>query len=74
MHGARLLLVDDDSEMRSWLAAALVRQGAIIEQAASGWESLSLLADRHYDLVVTDVRRRRRTACACSAARAPSGS
>jgi DNA-binding NtrC family response regulator len=56
MRGTRLLVADDDGEMRSWLADSLARVGAIVEQAASGWESLNLLADRSYDLVITDVR------------------
>jgi two-component system response regulator PilR (NtrC family) len=56
LRAARLLIVDDDVEMRSWLADALSRAGAITQQAASGWESLTLLAERHYDLVISDVR------------------
>jgi CheY-like chemotaxis protein len=56
IEGLRLVVVDDDAEMRSWLRVILERRGASVEEAASGWEMLHLLAERSFDLVITDVR------------------
>lgn len=57
MRGRRLLIVDDDAEMRSWLRLGLERLGAIVYEAASGWECLARLSDDGpFDLVVTDMR------------------
>lgn len=52
----RLLVVEDDAEMRSWLTEILTASGARVLEAASGVEALSLLAHNGpFDLVVTDV-------------------
>jgi CheY-like chemotaxis protein len=53
----RLLVADDDGEMRAWLRVLLQPLDADVRDASSGWELLSLLADAGpFDLVVTDVR------------------
>jgi two-component system, cell cycle sensor histidine kinase and response regulator CckA len=54
---ARLLLAEDDEDMRSWLRTALDRIGCDVSEATSGFELLDRLAeDGPYDLVITAVR------------------
>jgi DNA-binding response OmpR family regulator len=62
--GATLLLVEDDTEMRRMLAAALRRDGHFVIEAANGDEALDWLApgvlegdlERVPDLIVSDIR------------------
>lgn len=62
--GATLLLVEDDTEMRRMLAAALRRDGHVVVEAANGDDALDWLGpgvldgdvERVPDLVVSDVR------------------
>jgi two-component system response regulator HydG len=57
MNGRRLLIADDDLEMRSWLREVLGERGALILEADSGAELLRMLAEEGpFDLVITDVR------------------
>lgn len=57
MRAMRLLIADDDVEMRSWLRAVLVQQYAAVEEAASGAELVRAFAEEGpYHLVITDVR------------------
>jgi DNA-binding NtrC family response regulator len=49
-----LVLVDDDAELRSDMAAFLSRQGHAVEQCGSGAEALDLLERRSFDVVVLD--------------------
>jgi DNA-binding response OmpR family regulator len=55
MRGSRILLVDDDDDLRASLASLLATRGADVREASGGGEALSLLADEPFDLVVTDV-------------------
>lgn len=55
MTGPRLLVVDDEENLRSMLAAALGHHGFDVDQASDGTEALAALADRRWDLVVLDV-------------------
>ncbi len=53
----RILLAEDDGEMREWLRHLLRPTASEVRAASSGWELLTLLAeDRPFDLVVSDVR------------------
>jgi DNA-binding NtrC family response regulator len=53
----KLLIADDDSEMRAWLGVALDAVKCEIREASSGWDLLDTLAeDGPFDLIVTDVR------------------
>ena len=57
MSRPRLLIADDDPEMRSWLRAVLSNRGAAVSEAESGVELVRLLMEEGpFDLVVTDVR------------------
>lgn len=63
-HRSTILLVEDDTEMRRMLAAALRRDGHFVVEAANGDEALDWLApgvldgdlERVPDLVVSDIR------------------
>ncbi len=57
MRDARLLVADDDVEMRSWLRQVLEPRGASVAEADSGVDLLRLLNEEGpFDLVVSDVR------------------
>ena len=51
----RILLVDDEAELREPLAEYLVRQGFLVQQAASGAEARALLSQAGVDLVLLDI-------------------
>ncbi|WP_227370252.1 response regulator transcription factor [Halomonas sp. M20] len=51
----RVLLVEDDDELRSLLARYLVSQGLDVREAANGSDGLSLAQDDFVDLVVLDI-------------------
>lgn len=53
----RLLIADDDPEMRAFLRAALTGRRVQVEEVESGAELVQALAERGpHDLVITDVR------------------
>jgi DNA-binding response OmpR family regulator len=52
---ARILLVEDDRDLRSTMAAALASDGHAIDEAADGTAALDRLAARPYDVVLLDV-------------------
>ena len=51
----RLLIIDDDEDIRAALAAWLLRKGYAVETAGDGKEGLETLARGGFDLVVTDI-------------------
>jgi CheY-like chemotaxis protein len=51
----RVLVVDDDREVRRILVAALRRKALTIDEAASGREALDLLREHSYSVVLLDV-------------------
>jgi len=51
-----ILIVDDEPEVREVLREVLADPGRTVLVAASGQEALRILAERHVDLLVTDVR------------------
>jgi two-component system chemotaxis response regulator CheY len=57
---ARILVVEDDDELRSTLASMLVEQGFAVEEAASGVAAVGILNESSgrdaFDLVITDQR------------------
>ncbi len=55
MAGERLLVVDDDDNLRSMLCAALRHNGFEISSRIDGREALDAVADEHPDLIVLDV-------------------
>jgi DNA-binding NtrC family response regulator len=54
--GERILVVDDEEQMRDLLAKVLERKGFRVAVAADGAEALAFLEREPADLVVTDVR------------------
>ncbi len=55
MGGERLLVVDDDENLRSMLCAALRHHGFVVEAANDGVQGLAALEESNLDLVVLDV-------------------
>jgi signal transduction histidine kinase len=53
--GGRLLVVDDEESLRITTAAIFEREGYSVDTASSGDEAIALLADKDYDLVLTDL-------------------
>src|SRR5829696_8246785 len=53
--GARLLVVDDEENLRITTAAILEREGYAVETASSGSEAVHLLEASEFDLVLTDL-------------------
>ena len=54
MNTAKILVVDDDPQLRRVMKAALTRQGYIIGDARSGEAALEKLREERYDLVILD--------------------
>jgi putative nucleotidyltransferase with HDIG domain len=53
---ARILVVDDESPVRSMIGATLQRQGYEVQQAVSGAQAMEMLGQQGaYDLVLTDI-------------------
>jgi len=53
---ARILVVDDQKNMRATTALMLSHEGYAVEQAGDGGEALDRLAEGLFDLVLTDLR------------------
>ena len=56
MKGASVLVVDDEAIAVDNLSHILAREGYDVAAAASGEAAVALLADREFDLVLTDLR------------------
>jgi two-component system response regulator HydG len=52
----RLLVVDDQRNMRATTALLLRAEGFTVDEAGAGDEALALLAQRSYDLLLTDLK------------------
>ncbi len=52
---ARILVVDDQTPVRTMIAAALERQGYTVELASGGREALAALELNNFNLVLTDI-------------------
>ena len=55
MSGDRILLVEDDKEIREGVEIFLKSQGYVVFQAADGVEGLKVLEEREIDLAIVDV-------------------
>ncbi|MDV2077863.1 response regulator transcription factor [Marinobacter xestospongiae] len=51
----RVLLIEDDDELRQLLARYLDSQGFTVREAANGEDGLALAAEHHCDVVVLDI-------------------
>ncbi|HMB56482.1 MAG TPA: response regulator [Arenimonas sp.] len=54
-NGARILVIDDEAQIRRFLGISLRAQGYRVEEAATGREGLEMLATRGADLVILDL-------------------
>jgi putative nucleotidyltransferase with HDIG domain len=52
----RILVVDDQADVRRLVALVLLRKGYFVAEAANGRSALQLLQQRSFDLVITDVQ------------------
>ena len=52
---ARILVIDDDEELRETIRRALERRGHEVEEADEGGAGIDHLAQRSPDLVITDI-------------------
>lgn len=52
----RILLVDDDDDLRMALSMLLKKQGFTVTEALNGKEAQTLITSSDYDLVLTDIR------------------
>ena len=55
LRGTRILVVDDDSDIRALARLALARDGHMVTEASSGKEALALIAAEPPDLLVLDL-------------------
>ncbi len=51
----RILVVDDDRELRGWMRELLTRAGYQVSEAADGNEALKQLREARLDLVILDL-------------------
>ena len=52
----KILIVDDETSMREFLSILLGREGYAVETAADAESALALLAERSFDLIISDVK------------------
>jgi DNA-binding response OmpR family regulator len=55
MNGTRILVVDDDADIRGLVKELLERSGALVREAADGREALRMLYDVRPELIVLDI-------------------
>jgi DNA-binding response OmpR family regulator len=55
MQGTRILVVDDDADVRGLVRELLERAGAMVREATDGRQALRLLFDARPDVIVLDV-------------------
>ncbi|MDQ7029453.1 MAG: response regulator [Ardenticatenia bacterium] len=52
----RILLMEDEDDQRRLYVRALTQAGFAVEQAATLQEARALLANRHFDVLICDIR------------------
>jgi len=50
----RILLIEDDDQLASYLKKALVEVGMVVDRVADGRDGLFLAASEHYDVMIID--------------------
>jgi DNA-binding response OmpR family regulator len=53
---ARVLIIEDDEEMRSLLKDFFVEEGFETDSVSNGYDALGILIKKPFDLVITDIR------------------
>lgn len=56
MNNKRILVIDDEENMRHFLKSLLVKEGYDVSLAADGLEGLQLLEDHIFDIILCDIR------------------
>jgi two-component system response regulator AtoC len=56
MNSKRLLIVDDEANMRHMLSMLLSRSGYTVDSAVDGRDALAKTAQQHYDVVLCDIK------------------
>jgi two-component system response regulator AtoC len=56
MEEKRILVVDDEENMRHMLAVLLEKEGYEVESAANGTEGLDLALESFYDIILCDLK------------------
>lgn len=56
IHPARILIVDDEPNMRLTLSAILRAEGYLIDTAENGLRAIEQCAQNHYDVILLDIR------------------
>ena len=56
MEEKRILVIDDEENMRHMLAVLLEKEGYQVESAANGKEGLSLALESFYDIILCDLK------------------
>ncbi len=51
----RILVIDDEEQVRSVLRSALEKKGYEVDEAADGWEGTRVFLQRREDLVIVDL-------------------
>lgn len=52
----RIIIIDDDEEMRSMLKDFLEEEGFETDSASNSIDALRVLSKGHFDLIITDIR------------------
>ena len=52
----RIMIIEDDEEMRSLLKDFFEEEGFEIDSVSNGVDALRMLSKDHFDLVITDIR------------------
>ncbi|MBQ7547797.1 MAG: response regulator transcription factor [Clostridia bacterium] len=52
---ARILIAEDDADLRTLFAHVLEKQGYTVRQAGDGMQALNVLAQERFDLLISDV-------------------
>lgn len=55
MNGSRILVVDDDADVRGLVRELLERSGALVREAGDGKEALRMLYDARPELIILDI-------------------
>lgn len=53
---ARILIADDNDDLREGIAKILKRGGHVVGGASNGADAVRMVRDQHYDIVLTDIR------------------
>jgi DNA-binding response OmpR family regulator len=51
-----ILVLEDDDEIREMIETVLTDAGLDVTTAATAWEAVALIDEKHFDLMVADIR------------------